>query len=361
MAATRPVLAIELTRLCNWAALPPADAETLFDEPEPNEVMAWTNAQPLAEQQALLAALPALLPAMHPVKAAAVLIFGGGLVENGSDPDTLLPAGLAHLRYLTELCDQGEQLPEAAWRFTVIGLMAMLCRSAVGRALWKQQTDLHAWLTAHEELSDHFDYLLHLVKISDEDVLWVILPSYETGLEVSVEQVNNTFHLLTLVQPLVREHAAALRLRRPPPATDPAVLAFARGEQSDPTDIRDHARLEWLTADAYAGPGQELHHASIAWGEAPVSTGLPRVRGHVLLLADDPEEHIQRSWDAGFLVSMHGANRAAVRLRRVLPAAEVRDLLAELAQQAAAPRTWLALPDATPAARPGFWRRLLGG
>lgn len=364
------MLALELSRLQAWAALPPADANSLLLEPELQDAMNWASQQPLPTQNEVLAALPKLLPTMHPTKASAVLVLAGGLVEDGADPEVLLPAALGHLQRLRAQHEAGESVPAGAWKFTVMGLMAMLTRSRRNRQLLQAQPELLAWLSEHEELSDHFYYLQHIAATSDEAALWVIFPTYGTGLEVDVEQLNNTFHLLTLLQPLVREHAAALGLRRPPGLTNPAILAYACGETYDSPVDSDYTRLEWLTADAdaYAGPGRDLHHASVAWGEASVSTGLPRLRGHVLLLADDPAKHIQRSWDAGFLTAMHDANRAAVRLRRLLPPAEVQEILAELATalQVPAEESPRALPPAVAAAptshpKPSFWRRLLGG
>ena len=359
------MLALELSRLSGWAALPPTDASASSAEPELHDAMSWARSQPVATQNELLAALPERLPAMHPAKASAVLVLAGGLVENGADPEVLMPAALGHLQRLQALHEEGERIPTEAWRFAVMGLMAMLTRSRHNRAHLQAQPELLAWLTAHDQLSNHFQYLQHMAATSDETALWVIFPTHGTGLEVDVAQLNNTFHLLTLLQPLVREHAAALGLHRPPGPTNPDVLAYARGETTEEPTEPDYARLEWLTADAYAGPGRELHHASLAWGEAAISTGLPRLRGHVLLLADDPPKHLQRSWDAGFLVSMHDANRGAVHLRRLLPPAEVQALLAELALALGVPAKATASLPPPPAPetpqRPGFWRRLLGG
>lgn len=350
------MLSIELSRLFNWAVMPAADAETLFEEPELNDVMRWANAQPLARQQELLSALPVSLPTLDPIKASALLVFGGGLVENGADPDTLLPAGVQHLRRLWELHTLEEKLPKAAWRFAVIGLMAMLCRSATGRALWRQQTDLLAWLQAHEDLSGHFFYLLRMAETSDEEVLWLVFPAYETGLEIEISQVNNGFQLLTLVQPLVREQAAALRLRHPPTATDEQLLRYTQGDASaeELTVEQDFARLNWLNALAYEGG--PLNPLQLVWGDAPVSS-LPRVRGRVVLLATDDEARLQRSWDLGFLAPLHDANRPAVRLRRRLAPAEVQALLAEMH----APVKAVPAPmSPAPAPKRSFWQRLKG-
>lgn len=368
------MLPLELTRLQAWGVLPPADLAAIPADAEYQDAVRWASAQPRPVQHELLAALPAMLPQLHPAKAAAVLVLAGGLVENGADPDLLLPAALRHLQQLRDAHEAGELVADSAWHYTVLGIMAMLTRSARNRARLRAQPELLAWLSEHEGVSDHFQYLRHMAEVSDEPALWVLFPTYGTGLEVSVAQVNNTFHLLTLLQPLVGAQAATLRLRRPPGPTAPAVLAYAQGRTHDPPTEPDTARLEWLTADAYAGPGQELHHASIAWGEAPVSS-LPRLQGRVVLLADDPAQHIQRSWDAGFLTSVHDANRPAVELLRVLPAAEVQALLAELGTLLQVPAEVPAPPasatitasatatptaPATPAVRPGFWQRLLG-
>ncbi len=85
-----------------------------------------------------------------------MLVLGGGLVENGADPDALAPAGMQHLNRLRELFEAGTAPPEEAWRYAVIGLMAMLCRSATARAQWRAQAGLVAWLQEHEDVSEHF-------------------------------------------------------------------------------------------------------------------------------------------------------------------------------------------------------------
>lgn len=360
------MLAIELARLTNWGVLPLADAALLFEEPDLNEVMRWANKLPLAEQAELLEALPTCLPALDPLKASGVLVLAGGLVENGADPDTLVPAAILHLARLRALVEEGEALPEEAWRYAVISLMTMLCRSAAARARWCAQTELVEWLQTHEELSGHFFYLLRAAEMSDEDRLLILFPAYETGLEIAISQVNNGFQLLTLVQPLVREHAAALHLRRPPAPTDPALLRYIQGDPQPPEADGDVAGLNWLNALAYQGG--PLDNLQLVWGEAPVWS-LPRVQGTVVLLATDDEHRLQRSWDLGFLAPVHGANCPRVQFNRLLPTAEVRAVLAEIhppVAATAAPAAPAAVAPAAPPASPvpaparSFWQRLLG-
>ncbi|WP_223652792.1 hypothetical protein [Hymenobacter psoromatis] len=328
------MLSIELTRLFNWATLPTIDAEELFDEPEINEVMRWANNQPLPEQEELLRALPKRLPALDPTKASVVLVLAGGLVENGASPHVLIAAGIAHLARLRALLAEGLALPPAAWRFAIIGLMAMLCRSAEGRALFKQQTELLAWLEEEEETSSHFFYLLRIAEVSDEEVLWVVFPDYGTGLELSALQVNNTFHLLTLMQPLMLSQAAALRLRSQPKPTDPAILRYALHDSLTPPEASDYNRFEWLNALAYQGGS--LDRLASAWGEAPVSS-LPRVLERVVLLATENENRLVRSWDATYLSALHSANRPEVTIRRLLSPEEVSSLLQAIHPPVATP------------------------
>lgn len=348
------MLSIELTRLTNWGVLPLADATLLFEEPEINEVMRWAHTLPLAEQTELLEALPSRLPGLDALKASGVLVLGGGLVENGASPDALVLAGIKHLGRLRELFEEGQTLPEEAWRYAVISLMTMLCRSAAARAQWRAQADLVAWLQAHEDMSGHFFYLLRAAEMSDEDKLLLLFPAYETGLEIAISQVNNGFQLLTLVQPLVREHAAALRLRRPPAPTNPALLRYVQGDPEVPEVEGDVAQLNWLNALAYQGG--PLNPLQLVWGEAPVSS-LPRVRGLVVLLATDDEYRLHRSWDLGFLAPVHGANCPQVSFKRYLPASEVREVLAEI-HPLVAPDSMLIASAPAPAR--SWWQRLLG-
>jgi hypothetical protein len=348
------MLAIELARLTNWGVLPLADAALLFEEPDLNDVMHWAHTLPPAEQTELLEAIAGQLAGFEPLKASGVLVMGGGLVEGGADPDALVPAGMQHLARLRELFEEGEAPPEEAWRYAVISLMTMLCRSAAARAQWRAQADLIAWLQAHEDVSGHFFYLLRAAEMSDEDKLLILFPAYETGLEIAISQVNNGFQLLTLVQPLVRAHAAALGLRRPPAPTDPALLRYVQGDPEVPEADGDVAQLNWLNALAYQGG--PLDSLQLVWGEMPVSA-LPRVQGVVVLLATDDEHRMQRSWDLGFLSPVHGANCPQVSFNRYVPAAEVRAVLAEI-HLPVAPASGPASPAPTPTR--SWWQRLLG-
>ena len=349
---------IELTALFSWAALPTQDASTLFDEPELHDALQWAGALPTTEKNEVLVALAARLPALDADKAATLLVLGGSLLEAGANPDCLADSGLAQLERLRQQYEAGQLPAKVTWRLTVVGLMAQLCRSAAARARLRQLPALLEWLAEREELSSHFDFVLQVAQMSDEEVLWVLFPAYETGLEVSVSQLNNVFHLLTLLQPLVRAQAPALRLRHAGPPIDPDILRYAHGATDLDPEATDYARFEWLTAGAYkGGPLDSMH---VAWGEARVSA-LPRVRGRVVLLATDNEQRLKRSWDAGFFATAHDAIRPAVALLRVLPAAEVRQLLHELHPPAAP-----AAAAATPVAETGspvrcsLWQRLWG-
>ncbi|MBD2769134.1 hypothetical protein IC235_14665 [Hymenobacter sp. BT664] len=315
---------IELANLFNWAVLPTDLAATPLQDPEAARALKWLHALPSAEQNDALARIGARLPDLDAAKSAALLVLTGRLVEDGASPDAVVPGGLAHLDRLRHL---HEPIAADTWCFSVIGLMAMLCRSASARALLKQQAELLTWLEEYEDLSDHFGYLLHMARAADEDVLWVLFPTNETGLEVSVAQVHNTFQLLTLLQPLVLEQAAGLKLTSHPVPIDPGLLRYARGDASTSPVEEDHARFEWLTTAAYLGG--PLDSWQLAWGEAAVFS-LPRVRGKVTLIATEKEARMARSWDVNFLALMHDANRPDVRFRRLLPAAEVRALLAEI-------------------------------
>lgn len=77
----------------------------------------------------------------------------------------------------------------------------------------------------------------------------------------------------------------------------------------------------------------------------------------VVVLATDDEHRMQRSWDLGFLAPVHGANCPEVRFNRYVPAAEVREVLAEIHPPVAPAAAPLGL---APAPARSWWQRLLG-
>ena len=95
-----------------------------------------------------------------------------------------------------------------------MGMMTMLCRSAVNRWQLQQQAGLAEWLEEHAAVSDHFYYLSGMLQVSDEESLYELFPEYGTRMEVSISQVNNGFHLLPLLQPLMFQQAATLGLQK---------------------------------------------------------------------------------------------------------------------------------------------------
>src|SRR6476661_464158 len=342
------MLQAELTQLFNWSLLPEAEAESLMEAPEVVEASEWARQLAPDEQNEVLALLATRLPAADAAKASALLVLGGCLVEWGARPDVLVPAGLDHLWRLRTLYQERQRVPEAAWRLAIIGLMAMLARAAGARALLRAQPELMSWLDSHTELSDHFEFLVWISKVSDEDVLWVLFPEYETGLEVSVSQVYNTFHLLTLLQHTVRSFGRELKIRFYPPPPAPKLLRYAQGDQTVRPPRFDEAQFDWLNARAYEGG--PLNGAEQAWGERPV-WAQPRVRGRVVVIAREATQRLHRSWASSFLTGYHDALRPSVQVRRVLPPTEVRSLLDELH-----PR----VDPAPPVTARNFWQRLWG-
>jgi hypothetical protein len=120
-----------------------------------------------------------LLPTVGVAPAAVLALCCGALVEKSGQPELVFPALLTHFQRLQELSDVGETPHEEAFRFTVMGLMTMLCRSAANRRQLQRQLGLAEWLDEHEAVSDHLYYLAGVLQLSGEESLYVLFPEYE--------------------------------------------------------------------------------------------------------------------------------------------------------------------------------------
>lgn len=350
----------ELAALRIWSSLPTTLAPTeLVNEPEVQEFMTWTNELSTQDTHEALAMLTNLLPVADVAPASVLALCCGALVEQSSQATLAFPAVLTHFQRLQELVNVGAPPPAGAFRFTIMALMTMLCRSAANRHELLQQPGLADWLDVHDAISDHFYYLAGMLQVSDEDSIYVLFPEYGTGLEVSVNQVNNVYHLLTLLQPLIVQYQAKLGLRRISTALDPHLLRYAQGLTAErPIKEADAALFNWLNAAAYQGG--PLDNRQIAWGELPVRN-LPRVQEKVVLLGAALIGGPRRSWDVGFCTTLHAAHRPQVQLQQLLAPETVTQVL-----EALHPTVRPSLPLAEDGSLgsviyPGrWWQRLLG-
>ena len=320
---------------------------------------------------AVLHAAAALLPGLHPWRAALLAILGGALVENGADPQRLFPAAVQRLAGLLASLEPycagepmedddeagGEAAAEeaadvAAWRaaeaalealppaerlqvearrqavdMLVLPLMAMLMRDARNHRALLADEALCARIAAMSVNGtlpfDQLHFLHRAVQMAWEDELVVLLPASGAGMIVRAQGINNNFHAFSLLQDLFDQHAQALGLR-PRPAE-----AEAEDEDEDDDDAspreRDSARYLWLQATAYAG-GELVDRMAWAWGEGTLRENARR-QGRLVLVALDTDDRPERSW-SGFNQVFHSAQQPRMTLVRFLAADEVAAYLA---------------------------------
>lgn len=345
----------EWATLKTWALLPTTQPlAQLLGEPEVQDFMRALEDLPPAQQAEWLTELAELLPTLNLEPAAVLAVCCGAMVEDGADPEAAFPALWARFEQLRARVAEGEEVPAAAWKFTVMGLMTMLCRSVRNRQQLRAAPGLDTWLEAHEALSGHLYFLAGVWAGSDEPSLYVLLPEHGTGLEISISQLNNTFHLLTLLQPLLVAHSQALGL--PPLRPAPATTTHNNNDNDDTI----YAQFGWLNALAYEGG--PLNPVQMAWGEATVRD-LPQVDGRVVLLASTSAKNPSRSWNDGFCALLHDAQEPRVDFRHLLSAAEVAATLAAIHPPVAAPTPSDTASTATttladPSAKRPWWQWL---
>jgi hypothetical protein len=310
----------------------------------------------------VLQAAAALLPELHPLRAALFAILCGGLVENGADPRLLFPAALRRLAQLlaslAPYCaaepmeeDDEEEAPEEepadviAWRAAEAALEALPPAERLQVEASRQAVDLlvlplmamlmrdvrnHRDLLADEALRARIEALsvngtlpfeeLHFLhraaQMAYEDELVVLLPASSAGMIVRAHGINNNFHAFSLLQDLFSEHAEILGIRQP--------LADRLGADDEPRDS-DSAQYLWLQAKAYAG-GELVDRMAWAWGEGTLRENARRL-GRLVLVALETEDKPARGWN-GFNQAFHSEQKPQVTVVRFLTAEEVAKYLA---------------------------------
>jgi hypothetical protein len=310
----------------------------------------------------VLQAAVALLPELHPLRAALFAILCGGLVENGADPRLLFPAALRRLDQLlaslAPYCaaepmedDEEEEASEEepadvlAWRAAEAALEALPPAERLQVEASRQAVDLlvlplmamlmrdvrnHRDLLADEALRARIEALsvngtlpfeeLHFLhraaQMAYEDELVVLLPASNAGMIVRAHGINNNFHAFSLLQDLFSVHAKTLGISQP--------LADRLGADDEPRDS-DSAQYLWLQAKAYAG-GELVDRMAWAWGEGTLRENARR-QGRLVLVALETEDKPARGLN-GFNQNFHSEQKPQVSLVRFLTAEEVATYLA---------------------------------
>lgn len=302
----------------------------------------------------VLRASAALLPDLHPHRAALLALLCGALVEDGADPRLVFSAARQLMgRLLASLepfCatkpqedddDEEEGSDLAIWRaanaafaamrradrfqvkarqravdILVLPLMAMIMRDVRNHRELLADGPLAARI---EEMAasdtvrfDQLHFLRDATRLGYEDELAVVLPTSSTGMIVRAHGINDTFHAFSLLQDLMETHAAALGIQQPP------------RQRRDDGDT-DSAAYLWLQATAFTN-GDLTDPMAWAWGEGALSDNA-RKHGKLVLVALETNDKPERTW-TGFNRVIHSEQNAHVTLTRFLAPEEVAAFLA---------------------------------
>lgn len=312
----------------------------------------------------VLRASAALLPDLHPHRAALLALFCGALVENGADPHLMFDAARQLMGRLlaalapycatepmeVEEVEEGEEAEEAeeqdeeelaAWQaanaarealapparfevdalrtavdLLVLPMMAMTVRDVRNYRALLADGELVAHLEsmhANDSLPFEGLHFLHgAALLSYEDELVVLLPTSRAGMIVRAHGVNNNFHAFSLLQDLMETHAQQLGIRQPP---------RTRRDAED----SDAAAYLWLQAPAFS-KGELVDPMAWCWGEGTLRENVRR-QGRLVLVAMETQDKPNRSWN-GFNHVLHSEQDPHVALVRFLAPDEVAAYLA---------------------------------
>lgn len=297
-----------------------------------------------AVHDAILRTLSAGIERLPPTQGALLALFCGCFVEHGASPlPAFAPASRLMktlLQRLTPYCAQEPEegaAPEeiAQWQLAeqrfaaldaaqqnalseqcraaetlVLPLMAMLMRDLSNFRIFSQDLPLLQLIAScadnHILALTQLDYLQRAAGLTYDELV-VILPASRSGLLLDAHAINNVFHAISLLQPLLALHADALAIGR----INPQVLSHTAA---------DRTCYQWLSALAYR-QGMLQDEMALAWGEYALHE-LPRRAGKLVLVALEQKNFMKRSW-SGFCHPIHDAQLPDMRVKGYLTADEV--------------------------------------
>jgi hypothetical protein len=291
-----------------------------------------------AEMNALLAEVAPLIQAEEPFRGSVIAISCGTLVEWGGDPVIVAPHLLAalprHLDLAQKHRERSKQTPNdeeslfaddpeglqamKGLTYLLLPTMAVLCREMQSRQQARAIPEIVKGVRALRDINREADFVAQVLGYTDGLELLVLAPQEYKGFRVSLEAINNNFHLFTLLQAALIEDG---HLEGEP--TDPEVLGIATGETPQQFVRLDHARWHF-----YAWEGLRLDGSFAAtdfrtWLPGDASpAAIPALEGDRIVVIG-PKLLGARSWNSNEFANIHDALRSSVRITEVLTPEEV--------------------------------------
>lgn len=311
--------------------------------------------RPADELTAAVARLAGGLGVPDPYQAGRLALLAGTLVEWGADHgplvaplfDRLAPVLARAADYRERLADPAEvegtagfeadPAGYAAWmavEFLGLAAMTVLTRDPAARAAARAHGELCAGVERLRGPHDVVWYLGEVLDLADGLDVLVLHPESRRGFVVRLEGVRNNFHFFTLLQARLTGDGRVPGRRLPP-----RLVAAARGEAelTEETEIEgEWGFYEWPAVDER---GRIAAPAERVWGELHPRDIRPFEGRPVVVLG--PLDFARQCWDAKFVVALHDAHRADVRVRETFEPDEVDAWVRRLA---AAPRPGRPIP-----------------
>jgi hypothetical protein len=298
----------------------------------------------LEEVSALLAEVAPLIRAEDRLRAGAIALSCGSVVEMGCDPGLVFPHMLAALPHHLALARRAQDLkkapkddvfpgdPQAAralagLSYLLLCTMTVICRRMEFRQALRANADVVAGIAALRAHSGEADFVAQVLALTDGVELIVLAPQEGRGFRFALEAVNNNFHLFTLLQ-------AALTLGEhlPGEPPEPELLGLATGEAPQPTARVDHARWHFYSWEGLQPDGGFAATDFRAWLPGDASpTDIPRLADSRIVVIG-PTVLGRRSWSSNEFACIHDALRSRAELVEVLSEGEVAKWVEKLRQ-----------------------------
>lgn len=214
-----------------------------------------------------------------------------------------------------------------------LAAMAVITRDREVR-LWLREQDIFPFLSYLAPFKDNVYYVQEVFKACVQLSLTVLAPKTGRGLRLAVNDINNCFHLFTLLEAEFYQRGWLEELADY--QWQEKIYRIAAGLDQPRTDMLIAAHQQYYTVQAVrpdgsyqmivqTEQGMQVDPAALIWGEMPPEA-IPSFAGERIIIVDKEGMFAGRSWDVSFIAKCHDALKPSLEVTAVLSAAECRAL-----------------------------------
>ena len=223
-----------------------------------------------------------------------------------------------------------------------LAVMAVITRDQAARLLLRDK-GIYQHLDYLVQFKEKVHYVQEVYQACPQMAITVLAPKTGHGLRLLINDINNCFHLFTLLEAEFYHRGWLDDLEGYQWRRD--IDQIAKGLVLPQTDASITAHQQYYTVQAVQPDGSyqvtiqteqglQIDPAALVWGEMPPEAIVP-FAGERIIIVDKEGMFAGRSWDISFIVKCHDALQPDLQVKEVLSEAECQTLWEKIKQRQA--------------------------